>query len=278
MGIGFRNFIGETGLKNGPVITKWLLQAAVIGLGFCINIQQAATAGTSSLLLIMCSVLTVLGLGLLLAKWMGLDRNLSFLISSGTAICGGSAIASVAPVMNAPVKDVSIALGVVFMLNAVAIFVFPALGFAFDMSQTQFGLWCAVAIHDTSSVVGAASVYGQQALELATTAKLARVLWIIPVMLVLSLRNKNDKRLKFPWFVLFFVLAIIVNYLAPIPQWLTSGIFQTSGVVMTMVLFLMGSTLAFSKLKAIGYKPLLFGIILWALVATTSGYLIVNFF
>jgi uncharacterized integral membrane protein (TIGR00698 family) len=209
---------------------------------------------------------------------MRLDTNLSFLISSGTAICGGSAIASVAPVMNAPVKDISVALGVIFLLNAAAIFVFPALGFAFDMTQTQFGLWCAVAIHDTSSVVGAASVYGQQALELATAAKLARVLWIIPVMLVLSMRKKSSRRLKFPWFVLFFVLAIIVNYMVPLPQSLTSGILQVSQTGMTIVLFLMGSTLAFSKLKAIGYKPLLFGITLWVLIASSSAYLIITFF
>lgn len=278
LGFGYRNLIGDINLGSQAKITKWLLQLAVIGLGFCINIEQAGAAGTNSLILIMCSVITVLALGLLLARWIGLERNLSFLISSGTAICGGSAIASVAPVMNAPVKDISIALSVVFILNAAAIFIFPSIGYALDMTQTQFGLWCAVAIHDTSSVVGAASVYGQQALELATTAKLARVLWIIPVMLILSFLNKSAKRLKFPWFILLFVLAIVINYSWPLPEWVSLRVFSISKAIMAIVLFLMGSTLALKKLKTIGYKPLLFGMVLWALVATTSAYLIVRLF
>ena len=278
LGFVYRNLVGGYEPKNGPKLTKWLLQIAVIGLGFCINVTQAATAGTNSLLLIMCSVIMVLGLGLLIARWIGLERNLSFLISSGTAICGGSAIASVAPVMDAPVKDISIALSVVFVLNAVAIFIFPGLGYVLDMSQSQFGLWCAVAIHDTSSVVGATSVYGQQALELATTAKLARVLWIIPVVLVLSLLNKSGKQVKFPWFVLLFVMAIVINYQLPLSDWLSQGIFRFSKAIMAIVLFLMGTTLGLTRLKAIGYKPLLFGIVLWVLVASSSACLIINFF
>lgn len=278
LGFGYRNLVGETDLRNQAKITKWLLQLAVIGLGFCINIEQAGAAGTNSLILIMCSVITVLALGLLLARWIGLDRNLSFLISSGTAICGGSAIASVAPVMNAPVKDISIALSVVFTLNAAAIFIFPGMGHALGMTQTQFGLWCAVAIHDTSSVVGAASVYGQEALELATTAKLARVLWIIPVMLFVSFLNKSGKGMKFPWFILLFVLAMVINYYWPLSDWITLGVFKLSKAIMAVVLFLMGSTLAFKKLRAIGHKPLLFGMTLWVLVASTSAYLVVRFF
>ncbi|MCL4167660.1 UNVERIFIED_CONTAM: hypothetical protein GTU68_016799, partial [Idotea baltica] len=278
IGFGYRNFFGEADISAVPKATKWLLQGAVVGLGFCIDVDQAAAAGTNSLILIMCSVIMVLSLGILLARWMGLERNLSFLISSGTAICGGSAIASVAPVMNAPVKDISVALSVVFILNAAAIFIFPGLGHVFDMTQTQFGLWCAIAIHDTSSVVGAASVYGQQALELATTAKLARVLWIIPVMLILSLLNKNSKGMKFPWFVLLFVLAMVINYVLPVSEWVSLRVFQLSKTIMAIVLFLMGSTLAVNKLKTIGYKPLLFGMLLWVLVATTSAWLIVRFF
>ncbi|MCE7993917.1 MAG: putative sulfate exporter family transporter [Roseivirga sp.] len=278
IGFGHRNLFGESGFKDTSVITKRLLQVAVIGLGFCIDVEQAAASGTNSLLLIMCSVIMVLGLGLLLARWIGLERNLSFLISSGTAICGGSAIASVAPVMNVPVKDISVALSVVFILNAAAIFIFPGLGAALDMTQSQFGLWCAVAIHDTSSVVGAASVYGQQALELATTAKLARVLWIIPVMLILSLLNKRGKHMKFPWFVLFFVLAVVINYWLSIPDWLGTAIFQLSKTLMTIVLFLIGTTLGLTKLRTIGYKPLLFGTVLWVLVASSSAFLIISFF
>ena len=278
LGFGHRNLVGDAGIERHAKITKWLLQLAVIGLGFCINIEQAAATGTKSLILIMCSVVMVLVLGMFLARWMGLDRNLSFLISSGTAICGGSAIASVAPVMNAPVKDVSIALSVVFILNAAAIFIFPGIGSALHMTQTQFGLWCAVAIHDTSSVVGAASVYGQEALELATTAKLARVLWIIPVMLMISFFNKRGRRLKFPWFVLLFVLAIAVNFAWPLPDWISLIVFKFSKAIMAIVLFLMGSNLVLKKFKSIGYKPLFFGLVLWALVATSSAFLIVRFF
>lgn len=278
LGFGYRNLLRGSGPENSPKYTKWLLQTAVVGLGFCIKIEQAVSAGTNSLILIMCSVVMVLGLGFLLARWIGLERNLSFLISSGTAICGGSAIATVAPVMDAPVKDVTIALSVVFVLNAVAIFIFPGLGYVFDMNQTQFGLWCAVAIHDTSSVVGAASVYGDQALELATTAKLARVLWIIPVVLVLSFLNRNGKRVRFPWFVLLFVLAMTVNHYLPIPNGFNLTIFQISKSIMSIVLFLMGSSLMLNKLCSVGYKPLLFGMLLWVFIAVVSALLILEFF
>lgn len=277
-GFLFRNLVAPDELINAPKLSKAGLQAAVIGLGLCLNIEQAGTTGTHGLVLIMASVITVLGLGYLLARWMRLDRNLSFLISSGTAICGGSAIASVAPVMDAPIKDISVALSVVFLLNAVAIFVFPGLGYLLDMSQTQFGLWCAVAIHDTSSVVGAASVYGQQALELATTAKLARVLWIIPVVLILSVLNRKGKRVKLPWFVLLFVLALIINYHVSLPAWFSLTVFQISKSLMSIVLCLMGSTLVLKRLKQVGYKPLLFGALLWIVIGTTSAWLIVKFF
>ncbi len=277
-GFVFRNLAGSDAFINAPKLSKAGLQAAVIGLGLCINIEQAAATGTNGLMLIMVSVITVLVLGILLARWIGLERNLSFLISSGTAICGGSAIASVAPVMDAPVKDISVALSVVFVLNAVAIFVFPGLGYLLDMSQTQFGLWCAVAIHDTSSVVGAASVYGQQALELATTAKLARVLWIIPVVVILSVLNRNGKRMKLPWFILLFVLALVVNYNVSLPDGFTLAVFQVSKSLMSIVLFMMGSTLVLKKLRQVGYKPLLFGALLWTVIGTASAWFIVAFF
>lgn len=277
-GFVFRNLAGSDEFINAPKLSKAGLQAAVIGLGLCINIEQAAATGTNGLVLIMVSVITVLVLGILLARWIGLERKLSFLISSGTAICGGSAIASVAPVMDVPVKDISVALSVVFVLNAVAIFVFPGLGYLLDMNQTQFGLWCAVAIHDTSSVVGAASVYGQQALELATTAKLARVLWIIPVVVILSVLNRNGKRMKLPWFILLFVLALVVNYNVSLSDGFTLAVFQVSKSLMSIVLFMMGSTLVLKKLRQVGYKPLLFGALLWTVIGTASAWFIVAFF
>ncbi len=174
IGITFRVIIGYVEIKFIPNLCKWLLQISVVTLGLCINVQQAANVGTENFLYITVSVIVVLGFGWLMSKFVKIDPNLSILISTGTAICGGSAIASTAPIIRATNREISIALSVVFLLNAMAVLVFPNLGFAFEMTQSQFGLWCAVAIHDTSSVVGAAAIYGQEALELATTAKLTR--------------------------------------------------------------------------------------------------------
>src|SRR6201999_1640393 len=164
---------------------------SVIGLGFGMNVHSAIRAGEQGVLFTIASIATTLAFGFLLGRWLKVEQKSSFLISSGTAICGGSAIAAVSPVIKADEKQISVALGCVFILNSIALFVFPVIGHYFNLSQTQFGLWCAIAIHDTSSVVGAASKYGPHALEVATTVKLARALWIIPVALASAFLFKS---------------------------------------------------------------------------------------
>jgi uncharacterized integral membrane protein (TIGR00698 family) len=278
MGLVFRNFVGDVGLPQVPKITKRLLQVAVVALGFCIEVDKAIAAGSEGFILTALSVFAVLGLGLLLTKRFHLDRKMSFLISSGTAICGGSAIASMAPVINASTREISSALAVVFLLNALAVFIFPSLGLTLHMTQHQFGLWCAVAIHDTSSVVGAASVYGQEALELATTAKLVRVLWIIPLMLGMAIFNKDKKEFKFPWFIIFFIAAMGFSAFFPLSKALSLHVLDFSKSLMSLVLFLMGTSLTFKEFKIVGYKPLMYGIALWVFVGVVSAALILTFY
>ncbi|KYG85470.1 hypothetical protein AWW67_15175 [Roseivirga seohaensis] len=278
MGLIFGSIIGDVGFSQVPKITKWLLQIAVVVLGFCIAVDKALSAGSEGFMLTALSVFSVLGLGLFLTKRFHLDKKMSFLISSGTAICGGSAIASMAPVINASTREISSALAVVFLLNALAVFIFPSLGAFMHMTQHQFGLWCAIAIHDTSSVVGAASVYGKEALELATTAKLVRVLWIIPLMLGVAVFTKDKKQFKFPWFVLFFILAMGFSAAFPLPKVLTLSMFTFSKSLMSLVLFLMGASLTLKEFKVVGYKPLVYGIALWVFVGVASAALILVFY
>tara|TARA_R110001599_G_C12266458_1_gene660898 strand:- start:2390 stop:3310 length:921 start_codon:yes stop_codon:yes gene_type:complete len=278
IGLIFGSIIGDIGFRQVPKITKWLLQTAVVALGFCIAVDKAIAAGSEGFMLTALSVVAVLGLGLFLTKRFHLDKKMSFLISSGTAICGGSAIASMAPVINASTKEISSALAVVFLLNALAVFIFPSLGAFMHMTQHQFGLWCAVAIHDTSSVVGAASVYGKEALELATTAKLVRVLWIIPLMLGMTVFTKDKKQFKFPWFVLFFILAMVISTIFPLPKALTLSMFTFSKSLMSLVLFLMGASLSLKEFKVVGYKPLVYGATLWVFIGVGSAVLILAFY
>lgn len=276
MGIAFRFVVGHVEIKLIPKLCKWLLQISVVTLGLCIDVQQAANVGSENFLYITMSVMVVLGLGWLMSKFGKINTNLSMLISSGTAICGGSAIASIAPILRASNREISVALSVVFLLNALAVLVFPSLGFGLKMTQSQFGLWCAVAIHDTSSVVGAAAVYGQEALELATTAKLTRMLWIIPLMLLLSFFKKNDSKLKFPWFVLFFILALISTSIFPLTAVSEHAMLNLSKGLMALVLFLMGSSLQVNKTT--GLRPMIFGTVLWAFTVIVSAYVILEFY
>ncbi|MGL5636025.1 MAG: YeiH family protein, partial [Bacteroidales bacterium] len=198
-------------------------------------------------------------------------QKTGYLISAGTAICGGSAIAAVSPVLKAKEHDISVALGTVFILNAIALFIFPPIGHWLDMTQQQFGTWAAIAIHDTSSVVGAGEVYGAQALQVATTVKLTRALWIIPLALVTSYIFKaKDQKISIPWFILFFVLAMIVNTFVPLPAALTNIISFISKKALTVTLFLIGSGLSLSVIKEVGIKPLLLGVGLWVVIGISS--------
>ncbi len=247
---------------------NWLLKISVVGLGFGMNVFSAVQAGRQGILFTVASIVTVLTLGIIAGRYLKIDKKTSFLISAGTAICGGSAIAALSPVIKADEKQVSVAMGAIFILNSIALFVFPFIGHRLHLSQTQFGLWCAIAIHDTSSVVGAASHYGSQALQVATTVKLTRALWIIPLAFFTAFLFKTEnKQVKVPYFIGFFILAMVLNtyvpFIKPIVPYLT-GLAKTG---LTLTLFLIGSGLSLKVLKSVGVLPLLQGIIIWLLIS-----------
>jgi uncharacterized integral membrane protein (TIGR00698 family) len=257
--------------------TSKLLQWSVIGLGFGMNAHTALQAGREGLLFTVVSILGTLTLGFLVGRWLGIDRKISHLISSGTAICGGSAIAAVGPVIQAEEGQMSVALGTVFILNSVALFLFPAVGHALQMSQNQFGLWAAIAIHDTSSVVGAASHYGDQALQIATTVKLARALWIIPVALGTAFFFKTKgAKVKLPWFILGFVGAMLLNTLVPALQPFSPALVKLAKLGLTVTLFLIGAGLSMAVLRSVGVRPFVQGILLWGVVSAASLWVILH--
>jgi uncharacterized integral membrane protein (TIGR00698 family) len=268
LGVVIVNFFGNPFLVFNHKAITFLLQFSVIGLGFGMNAANAVTAGKEGFLLTVFSILTTLVLGFLLGKWLKIDRKISHLISSGTAICGGSAIAAVAPVIKSNENQTSIALGVIFILNSIALFVFPFIGHQLDLSQKEFGLWCAIAIHDTSSVVGAANKYGPEALQIATTVKLARALWIIPISLLTAVifKNKNSK-IKIPYFIGLFIVAMLLNSYVPEVSFFAPHIVNIAKTGLTVTLFLIGATLNIHTLKAVGVKPLLQGVFLWIFIA-----------
>ncbi|WP_404812145.1 YeiH family protein [Capnocytophaga canimorsus] len=249
--------------KINPVIHR-LLKFSIIGLGFGLQLNEALKAGRNGFLITIMSIGFVLILGGLLGKILKLDKILSYLIGVGTAICGGSAIAAISPIIKANGKQISVALAVIFTLNSVALFIYPPVGHLLGLSQEQFGLWCAIGIHDTSSVVGAANNYGEEALKIATTVKLARALWIIPLsLLTMWLFKGKSNRIKIPWFIGGFVLAILVNTYLPIPEVITNTITLTAKAGLHLTLFLIGSTLSYETLRNVGVKPLIFSVLLW---------------
>lgn len=256
---------------------QWLLKVAVIGLGFGMSVSSALAAGKQGFLFTVASITLTLSLGIILGKLLGIDKKITQLISSGTAICGGSAIAAISPIIKADAKQISISIGIVFLLNSVALFVFPAIGHYFELSQQQFGLWSAIAIHDTSSVVGAADVYGAQALEVATTVKLARALWILPVSLLFVLFSRGStKKVKIPYFIGLFILAIIANTYIPNIDIVAPSIVSASKIALTIVLFLIGTSLNFSSLKKVGIKPLVLAISIWVFISVLSLIIILK--
>ena len=277
LGLIFANTIGHPFMHLNAKATKILLQISVVGLGFGMNVHSALKAGKEGVLFTIASIFGTLLIGYFLGRLLKIDKKTSQLISCGTAICGGSAIAAISPVIDASEKQISVGLGTVFILNSVALFLFPAIGHWLQMSQTQFGLWSAIAIHDTSSVVGAASKYGPQALEIATTVKLARALWIIPVSLGLALTAKTgSKRIKIPWFIGLFILAMIANtYLPGVPAIapLLTGIAKAG---LTLTLFLIGAGLSYAVLKTVGVKPLVQGVVLWAIISVAALWAILH--
>jgi len=270
-GFLFSYFLGHPFLTLNSKAVNWLLKIAVVGLGFGMNLKETLAAGQDGFLLTVFSISTTLILGYFLGRLLKMNKKSSHLISSGTAICGGSAIAAVSPVINASEKDISISLGVIFLLNSIALIVFPPLGHLLDLNQHQFGLWCAIAIHDTSSVVGAAYTFGEEALKVATTVKLARALWIIPLSLLsVFLFKGKGKSVKVPYFIFLFILAIILNSYLPIPEILTTGITSISKSLLVLTLFLIGAGLSMDKIKSAGWKPMIFGFSLWVFISVSA--------
>jgi uncharacterized integral membrane protein (TIGR00698 family) len=246
------------------------LQAAVVGLGFGMNLHQVLRAGRSGFLYTAVGIAFALIVGTAIGKMVAVQARAAFLISTGTAICGGSAIAAVGPVVGATEDEMSVSLGTIFMLNSVALLTFPAIGAALKLSQTQFGLWAALAIHDTSSVVGACAKYGLPALAIGTTVKLARALWIVPVTVATAIKTGSKTRIQWPWFILFFCLAAMANtyFLAGLPVYHLLSSFGKLMLIFT--LFLIGATLSPEALRKVGPRPLIQGVLLWIVVAVAS--------
>ena len=277
MGLVAAQTIGHPFIHLNQKATSILLQFSVVGLGFGMNVFSAIQAGKEGLIFTICSIFGTLTLGLLFGKYLKIDRKTSFLISAGTAICGGSAIAALSPVMQAKEKQISVAMGTIFILNSVALFIFPAIGHFFNLSQTQFGLWCAIAIHDTSSVVGAAAKYGATALQIATTVKLTRALWIIPVAFGTAFIFKNQsKKIKIPYFIGLFVLAMLASTYIPTVQYVAPIIVNIAKIGLTLTLFLIGAGLSRSVLKSVGIKPLIQGVTLWVIIASAALFAIIH--
>lgn len=276
-GFLFTLVFGHYGLEVKRKLINGLLKIAVVGLGFGMFLNEALQTGKEGLGLTVFTIFSTLILGFLFTRLFKLDPKMGYMVSSGTSICGGSAIAAVSSVIKASPKSISVALGVVFFLNAVALFIFPPIGHFFHLTQEQFGLWAAVAIHDTSSVVGAALDYGQRALQVATTVKLARALWIIPISFLSMLFFKSKEgKVKIPWFIFLFVLAILVNSYFNLPATLTAFLTRGAERLLVLTLLLIGSTLSIEDLKKTGIQPFLLGISLWLFISVSSLYLILH--
>jgi uncharacterized integral membrane protein (TIGR00698 family) len=251
-----------------------LLQVCVVALGFGMNLHEVLKAGRSGFVYTSLGISFALLVGLALGKLLRVRGNSSFLITAGTAICGGSAIAAIGPILHADDEEMSVSLGTVFILNSVALLIFPPIGSALHLSQSQFGLWAALAIHDTSSVVGAAAKYGPQALVIGTTVKLARALWIVPLALATAMLKHSKSKTQFPWFILFFCLAAIFNTYFPAISPFSHSLFTLGRLGLTATLFLIGTGISRSTLKEVGWRPLLQGVLLWAIVGIASLYFI----
>lgn len=264
-------------------MTSNLLGATIVGMGFGMNLIDVLRSGANGFLYTFIGIALGIGLGVTLGKLLKVSKNAAYLVSVGTSICGGSAIAAAAPVLKAKAHDIALASATVFLLNAVALWVFPFIGNMLGFDQLQFGYWAALGIHDTSSVVGASMAYGEEALEVGTTVKLARALWIVPVTLFLGwfVAEKEEGeskkfKLRVPWFIPYFILAsAVVTFL---PRWVPctaeavtfcGGLIKNiSKFLMITTLFLIGANLNRDKLKELGLRPVIQGVILWIILAT----------
>lgn len=276
LGLVFALLCGKAYPSFNKKMSKKLLQYSVIGLGFGMNLQASLASGAEGMTFTIISVVGTMLIGWFIGrKLIKVERNTSYLISSGTAICGGSAIAAVGPVIKAKDTEMSVALGTIFILNAIALFIFPIIGHWLGMTQEQFGLWAAIAIHDTSSVVGAGAAYGEEALKIATTVKLTRALWIIPLAIATSFIFKTKgQKISIPWFILWFVVAMIINtYLLSLSEtgiMIGNFINSLARKSLTLTLFFIGASLSVDTLKAVGIKPLIQGVLLWIVISLST--------
>ena len=263
--------------QTSKKLTHILLQVSVVGLGFGVNAWQALRAGKQGFLFTVFSIISTLTLGLFIGKRLKVENNTSYLISTGTAICGGSAIAAISSIIKSNEKQISTALGTVFILNSIALFLFPWVGHLLHLSQHQFGVWAAIAIHDTSSVVGAANQYGAEALQIATTIKLERALWIIPLAVISVFAFKSESgKVKIPYFIFLFVLAMLLSTFVPAIHIAAAFIVMLSKIGLKITLFLIGTSLSKSLVASDGIKPLIQGVLLWAFISVLSLAVIVR--
>jgi uncharacterized integral membrane protein (TIGR00698 family) len=277
MGLLMAQFVKHPYLHRNQQAIQVLLKASVVGLGFGMNVNNALKAGKEGFLFTVVSIVGTLLFGILMGKLLKIDKKTSYLVSAGTAICGGSAIAAISPTINAKEKQISVALGTVFILNAIALLLFPIVGHALHLSQNQFGLWCAIAIHDTSSVVGAASKYGAKALEVATTVKLARALWIVPFAFLSTLIFKTKgAKIKIPYFIGLFIIAVVMNTYIPFISSYSHYVIVLSKAGLTLTLFLIGYSLSRDVLQSVGFRPLIQGIVLWVVISAAALWAIIS--
>ncbi|MHC5354692.1 YeiH family protein [Myroides sp. LJL115] len=270
-GVIYAQFNIHPFLKHSAKTTSILLKVCIVALGFGMNLQSVYQSSVKGLSLTIYTIALVFALGFVLTKVLRLDKKLGYLITSGTAICGGSAIASIAPVIKPSSKNISLALGVVFILNALALFIFPFFGHYLNMNQEDFGLWCAIAIHDTSSVVGAAQSYGPISLDVATSVKLSRALWIIPLSFIsMFLFKSKNAKIQIPYFIGFFLIAILLNtyvaFVEPYGVWIT----KVAKELLSVTLFLIGSNLYYKDIVQVGLRPFILGVGLWIAVSVFS--------
>lgn len=277
-GFVFTLVLGHPFPEQSKKAIHHLLKISVIGLGFGMSVTETLKASKDGFILTALSIFLTISIGLLLIKLLGIDKKLGFLMTSGTSICGGSAIAAISPIIKANHKTISVAIGVVFLLNSIALLIFPPLGHFFQLTQEQFGLWCAVAIHDTSSVVGASMEYGDKALQVATTVKLARTLWIIPLsFFAMAMFKTKNQKVKIPLFILGFIAAMLLNTYGFVPEVVSVHVVEIAKRLLIITLFLVGAGLTVKDLKENGIKPILFSSILWVFISVFALTFILNF-
>jgi uncharacterized integral membrane protein (TIGR00698 family) len=277
-GLAYGLFLTHPYHLDSRNLAKFLLQASVVCLGFGMNLGEVIKVGRSGFLYTAIGISFALGLGWLLGRLLKVQKTQSFLIAAGTAICGGSAIAALGPVTDANEEEMAVSLGTVFVLNSVALLIFPLIGAALHLSQTQFGLWAALAIHDTSSVVGAAAKYGTIALTVGTTVKLARALWIVPVALLTAGIRKSKSRIQLPWFILYFCIAAVMASYVPQLHAAYAATYRIGKLGLAVTLFLIGTGISRQTLRQVGVRPMVQGVLLWVVVASLSLFAIARGF